>query len=72
MKESHISIWRLPCLKAIILTTYRIISGYYQHFMAFCDHLMEPCYDNKHRPVFWQECPTCGHIYDMRGYEEDE
>lgn len=38
----------------------------------FCDHLMEPCYDNKHRPVFWQECPTCGHIYDMRGHEDNE
>lgn len=38
----------------------------------FCKHLMEPWYDNKHRPVFWQECPTCCHIHDMRGYEEDE
>lgn len=37
-----------------------------------CNHQMEPFYNIKHRPVFWQECPHCGHVYDMRGHEEME
>lgn len=36
-----------------------------------CNQQMEPRYDNKHRPIFWQECPHCGFIYDMRGHEEE-
>lgn len=38
----------------------------------FCNHQMEPCYDNAHQPAFWQECPTCGYILDMRSYEDEE
>lgn len=37
-----------------------------------CSHQMEPFYNNKHRPIFWQECPNCGYVYDMRCYEEME
>ena len=36
-----------------------------------CNHQMEPRYDNNHDPIFWQFCPACGFIYDMRGYETD-
>ena len=34
-----------------------------------CGHQMEPRYDNNHDPIFWQSCPSCGFVYDMRGHE---
>lgn len=36
----------------------------------FCNHKMEPYYDNEHTPVLWQECPSCGYELDMRREEE--
>ena len=36
-----------------------------------CNHQMEPRYDNSHDPIFWQFCPSCGFVYDMRGHEAD-
>jgi hypothetical protein len=33
---------------------------------------MEPVYDNKHTPDFWQECPACGYVHDMRCHDEQE
>ena len=38
----------------------------------FCNQRMEPVYDNKHTPDFWQECPACGHVHDMRCHDEQE
>ena len=38
----------------------------------FCDHQMVPLYDNGHEPFFWQECPTCGFVYDMRCHDMNE
>lgn len=37
-----------------------------------CKSLMNPFYDNHHKPTQWQECPSCGYIFDMDnfGYEE--
>ena len=35
----------------------------------FCNHQMEPVYANGHDPIFWQECPTCGFVYDMRSHD---
>ena len=38
----------------------------------FCNQRMEPVYDNKHTPDFWQECPACGYVHDMRCHDEQE
>ena len=38
----------------------------------FCSQRMDPVYDNSHNPDFWQECPTCGYVYDMRCHDEQE
>lgn len=37
-----------------------------------CNHQMEPRYDNRLEPFFWQECPACGYIYDMRCHDDQE
>ena len=37
-----------------------------------CNHQMEPRYDNRLEPFFWQECPACGFVHDMRSYEMKE
>ena len=34
-----------------------------------CNHQMEPAYANDHEPIFWQECPACGFVYDMRSHD---
>ena len=38
----------------------------------YCNQRMEPAYDSKHIPDFWQECPTCGFVYDMRCHDDVE
>ena len=38
----------------------------------FCNQQMDPMYDNGHEPIIWQECPTCGFVYDMRCHDEAE
>lgn len=38
-----------------------------------CHHQMEPIYDLRHTPFFWQECPSCGYELDMTAsYQVDD
>ena len=34
-----------------------------------CNPQMEPVYENGHEPIFCQECPACGFVYDMRSHD---
>ena len=38
----------------------------------FCSQQMEPVYDNRHTPDFWQECPACAYVHDMRCHDDQE
>lgn len=37
-----------------------------------CGARMNPYYDIRKRPAFWQECPSCGHILVMKWDAKDD